>query len=460
MTKKLSYDVAVIGGGPAGAIAAIASARCGAKTLLVEQNGFLGGMLTMAGTGPMMTFHAGEKQVVFGIPEELVQRLEAQGFSNGHMKDAVGFCGSTTAFDSEGLKLTLEDMALESGVTLLYHTVFLDCKTENGAIQSARLFSKGTFLELESRVFVDASADADLATSAGIPSVYGRESDHLAQPMTMNCRVYGVDRERLAEFVTSHPDDMYAFTPKNLKDYPRYGISGAYSLVLKGKENGDFNVDRDMVLCFETNNPGEYIVNMTRVTHHSAVDPFELTDAEIQGRKQAHETVHFLQKYVPGFENCVLMTTGPHIGIRESRKIDGVYKLTGDDLINNVMFKDAIAMGGYPIDIHSPDGESMYHKFLKKDSWYSIPYRSLITNQISNLIVTGRCLSATHEACAAVRLTPILMAISQGAGTAAAQAAADGAAVNQIDTGKLRGTLKDNGAFLEEYQVPDDEGKG
>lgn len=451
MTKKLSYDVAVIGGGPAGAIAAIASARCGAKTILVEQNGFLGGTLTMAGTGPMMTFHAGEKQVVFGIPEELVQRLKEQGFSNGHMKDAVGYCGSTTAFDPEGLKLTLEDLALEAGVTLLYHTVFLDCSTENGSIQSARLFSKGNFFELEAKIFVDASADADLATSAGVPSVYGRENDHLAQPMTMNCRVYGVNRDELAEFVTAHPDDVYEFTPKDLKEYPRYGISGAYSLIRKGKENGDFNVDRDMVLCFETNNPGEYIVNMTRVTRHSAVDPFDLTEAEIQGRKQVHETVRFLKKYIPGFENCVLMTTGPHIGIRESRKIDGVYKLTGDDLINNVMFEDAVAMGGYPIDIHSPDGESMCHKFLKKNSWYSIPYRSLITKQIDNLIVTGRCLSATHEACAAVRVTPILMAISQGAGTAAAQAAADGVAANQIDTEKLCRTLKKNGAFLEKY---------
>ena len=368
------------------------------------------------------------------------------------MKDAVGYCGSTTAFDPEGLKLTLETMAQDAGVTLLYHTVFLDCQTENGRLKSARLFFKGNFLELEATAFIDASADADLATSAGVTSVFGRESDHLAQPMTMNCRVYGVNREELAEFVTAHPEDMSEFTPKDLKAYPRYGISGAYGLVRKGKKNGDFHVDRDMVLCFETASKGEFIINMTRVAGKSAVDPFDMTEAEVRGRRQAHETVRFLKKYIPGFEHCVLMSTGPHIGVRESRKINGVYKLTGDDLLNNVMFGDAVAMGGYPIDIHSPDGGSVKNRFLKKNSWYSIPYRCLITNEISNLIVTGRCLSATHEACAAVRVTPILMAVSQGAGTAAAQAVSDRTDANRIDIQKLRGTLAADGAFLEEYR--------
>jgi hypothetical protein len=451
MQSELKYDVAVIGGGPAGVVAAIASARNGAKTILIEQNGYLGGMLTMAGTGPMMTFHAGNKQVVFGIANEIVDRLKLQGFSIGHMKDAVGYCGSTTPFDVEGMKLTLESMARESGVTLLYHTMFIDCKTENGKIKSARLFSKGGFINLEADVFVDASADADLATSAGITSVYGRESDNLAQPMTMNCRVYGVDRDKLADYVSTHTEDMYEFTPKDLKDYPRFGISGAYSLIIKGKDSGDFSVDRDTVLCFETNNKGEFIINMTRITKRSAVDPFDLTEAEIQGRQQAHETVSFLKKYIPGFENCVMMSTGPHIGIRESRKIDGIYKLTGDDLVKNVMFDDAVAMGGYPIDIHSPDGASMCNKFLKENTWYSIPYRCLITKEMRNLIVTGRCLSATHEACAAVRVTPILMAISQGAGTAAALAVSSKSDVAHLDVSQLRETLKNDGVFLEEY---------
>lgn len=451
MQKKLQYDVAVIGGGPAGTMAAIASARKGAKTILVEQNGYLGGMLTAGGVGPQMTFHAGKKQVIYGLPDELVERLKREGFSVGHIPDGVGFCGTTTPFDAEGMKITLETMAIEAGVTLLYHTVYTGCSTEGGKITRANLYSKNGFMELDAKVFIDASADADLATHAGVTSVYGRETDHLAQPMTMNVKVFNVDRARLQEYIDMNPDDVYERTPSNLKELPRYSILGGYKFIKIGKECGDFNIDRDMVLCFETNNKSEFIINMTRIIKKSAINPFDLTDAEIDGRKQAHETVNFLKKYIPGFENCVLIQTGPHIGIRESRKIDGVYKLTGDDLVHNVMFDDGISMGGYPIDIHSPDGITTQHKFLKENSWYSVPYRCLITNQIDNLIVAGRCISATHEACSAIRLTPIVMSLGQGAGTAAAQAVADGCAVNKLDTVKLRQTLKADGVFLEEY---------
>ncbi|MDR1972163.1 MAG: FAD-dependent oxidoreductase [Treponema sp.] len=454
MRVKMKYDIAVIGGGPAGSVAAIAAAREGAKTILVERFGCLGGMLTMAGTGPQMTFHAGNRQVIFGIPQEITERLQAQGFSPGHQKDAVGYCGTTTAFDPEGMKLVLETMAREAGVRLLYHTVYTDCTVEGEKIKSARLFSKAGFYDLEADYFIDASADADLAVGAGVGAVYGRETDNLAQPMTMNARVYNVDREKVLTYIETHPAEVYPHTPPDLRQYPRYGIQGAYSLVAQAKERGEFKVDRDMVLAFETNNRGEFIINMTRVIKRSALDPFDLTEAEIEGRRQVHETLRFLRTYIPGFEHCVLMGTGPVIGIRESRKINGVYKLSGGDLTGNVMFPDAIAMGGYPIDIHSPDGEKTNHRFLRENSWYSIPYRCLITRELGNLIVTGRCISVTHEACAAVRVTPILMAISQGAGTAAAQGFKDQADLRHLNVEKLRALLKDRGVFLEEYDDP------
>lgn len=452
MNNLVSYDVVVIGGGPAGVTAAIAAARRGARTLLVEQYGCLGGTLTMAGTGPQMTFHAGMTQVVRGIPHEIVERMVSLGFSPGHMEDAVGYTSSITPFDVEGLKLVLETMAEEEGVTLLYHTIYTGCTVNDRKITTVNLFSKNGSFHAEAKVFIDASADADLATHAGITSVYGREKDNLAQPMTMNMRVDGVDRDRLLDYMTTNRDDMYASIPfDRLKELPRCGILGAYSAIRLARENGDFDVERDLVLCFETNIKGQFIVNMSRVTRHNPLNPFELTKATVEGRKQAHKIMAFLKKYIPGFENCYIISTGPNIGIRESRKINGVYKLTAEDLLNNRMFSDAIAMGGYPIDIHSPDGEAMTHRFLKPGSWYSIPYRSIITGEIDNLIVTGRCLSATHEACAAVRVTPIVMAISQGAGTAAALAAATGSPVQNVDTDLLRKQLMEDGVFLEEF---------
>ncbi|MCL2056543.1 MAG: FAD-dependent oxidoreductase [Oscillospiraceae bacterium] len=449
------YDVIVAGGGPGGAIAAVAAARNGAKTLLIEQNAYLGGALTGAGTGPQMTYHAGETQVIRGIPGEFADRMKTEGFSPGHMEDFVGYASSVTPFDAEGMKLVLENMVMEAGAELLYHTVYTGCDMESGQVGNLRLFSKGGFFNVRASVYIDATADADLAAHAGVPTHYGRESDGLAQPMTMNMKVYGVDRGRLMDFVAAQRDDMPHDIPfDKLRVIPRSGIRGAFSRVCAAKEAGELTFDRDVVLCFETNNPGEYIVNMTRVHNRSAVDPRGLTAAEIEGRRQCKELLAFLRKYIPGFENCVLAYTGPNIGIRESRRIRGAYTVTADDLTENRMFDDAVAMGGYPIDIHSPDGDNTSHVFLKPGSWYSVPYRCLIPAQVSNIIVCGRCISASHEALAALRTTPTVMAIGQAAGTAAAMTAKTGCPVQGIDTGDLRAALIKDGAFLKPYFNP------
>jgi len=449
-----NYDVIIIGGGAAGAIAAIATGRNGAKTLLVEQYGYLGGALTTQGVGPQMSYHAGKYQVVDGIAGEFIRRMTKEGFSPGHMDDFVGYCSSVTPFDSEGMKLVLENMVSEAGAQILYHTICTGCETQNGRITKVKLFSKNGHFEASAKIFIDASADADLSVFAGVATEFGRKEDGLAQPMTMNMKLYNVDREKMISYVQNSRDDMLPTMPfDRLREISRTGIQGGYSIIKKAKEEGTFTVDRLHLLIFETNNTGEFIVNMSRIIKKCGVDPFDLTAAEIEGRRQCHELFRFLKDKIPGFENCKMHSTGPNIGIRETRRIQGVYQLTGEDLLNNVMFDDAIAMAGYPIDIHSPNNAEMNHRFMKPGSWYSIPYRSLITKEISNLIVAGRCLGATHEALAAVRVTPIVMAMGHAAGIAAAMAGKSGGSVRDIDTGVLMDTLKKEGAFLEPYKA-------
>lgn len=453
--NDLNYDVIIIGGGPAGVTAAIAAARGGSDVLLVERHGFLGGMLTAAGTGPMMSFHAGETQVVRGIPEEIIQRLIKMGFSPGHMEDFAGYCATVTPFSAEGMKLVMEDMCMEAGVTLLYHTTFVDCSMDGDRIAGVRLFAKNGFFEAHARVYIDASADADLAVSAGVETVYGRESDGVAQPMTLNVLVGGVDREKVIDYVQTEREDMLSTIPfDKLSVIPRTGIQGGWSRLNKARAEGGTVVKNEKVLCFETNTQGQFIINMTRVHERNSVDAFGLTSAEIEGRKQAHQILKLLQEYIPGFEKAYMIQTGPNIGVRESRKINGIYQLTEYDVVENVMFEDAVAMGGYPVDVHSPKGfdENTPLPHLEPGTWYSVPYRCLVTNEVSNLIVAGRCISTTHLACGTTRVTPILMAISQGAGTAAAIAVKEQCHVKDVDTGLLREILRCDGAFLEEFQ--------
>ena len=453
--QNLDFDVVVIGGGPAGTVAAIAAARGGAKVLLVERHGYLGGMLTAASTGPMMSFHAGSTQVVRGIPEEIVRRLMELEFSPGHMPDFVGFCATITPFSAEGMKLVMERMCLEAGVTLLYHTTFVDCVTEGDRICSVRLLSKNGFFQARAKVFMDASADGDLARCAGVPADYGRETDGVAQPMTLNILVGGVDRERMLDYMLAEREDMHhGILFDQLKTLPRAGIQGARSKLEQARQDGVITVGNKALLCFETDIPGQLIVNMTHMYGLNATDAFDLTTAEIEGRSQAHEIFRALKRYVPGFENAHMIRTGPNIGIRESYRIRGVYQLTDMDEVQNVMFEDAIAMGGYPIDVHAPKrgaGDGVKKPKLTPGTWYSVPYRCLVTHEMSNLIVAGRCISASHRACGATRVTPVLMAISQGAGTAAAIAVKENCDVKAVDTEKLRRILREDGAFLEQY---------
>lgn len=445
------YDVIVMGGGISGAMAAVAAASSGAKTLIVESHGFLGGTLTANGVGPMMTFHAGEKLAIQGFTDQLIERLKKLGKSPGHIFDTVGFTYSVTPFDAEAMKHELELMVTESGGEILYHTMLAGVKTENGRIVSITVCNKSGLSEIKGSVFIDGTGDGDLSVGAGAEFTKGRESDGAMQPMTLKMKMYNVDIPKVKQYIHAHPEDfpLYNGDTSIIEKSPRLSVGGFDSLFKEAKAKGEISIPRENILFFETNNPGEVIMNTTRILGHDATDAMSLSRAEMVGRKQCRELELFVRKYIPGFENAVVESTGPNIGVRGSRQIKGLYTLTAEDLLEQRLFEDAIAHSGYPIDIHSPDGEGTKHQKLEWGGMYSIPYSCMITDSVRNLIVIGRCISATFEAQAAMRTTPTTGAIGHAGGVAAALAAKEEIDVQDVNIKEVQQLLKEQGAYLE-----------
>ena len=447
-TGTCTWDVIVVGGGVSGCMAAIASARQGAKTLLVEQYGFLGGSLTNAGVGPMMTFHAGARQVVTGIPQELVDRMCDLGGCLGHIEDSTGYASSVTPFDEEIMKLALDQLTSESGVTVLFHACLVSVNKEGDKLTAACVQTRGGMLTLEGRMFVDASGDGALSTAAEAQVCQGRDLDGFCQPMTTNMKVRGVDIRVLKEEICRDSENFNIRDLNAMDRAPRLSVAGFYRQFNAAKQNGELTTAREDVLLFETVVPGEVIVNTTRVVLLNPTNPWDLSKAEQQGRQQAHELIRFFRKYCAGMEKAELISTGVQIGVRESRRVIGDYVLTAEDLLSSRHFADTVALGGYPIDIHNPTGERTETTHLKPGQFYYIPLRSLIAKGKDNLLVCGRCISATHEAGAAIRVTPIAMGVGQAAGTAAGLAATQKVSVRALEITRLHSALEHIGATI------------
>ena len=203
-----AYDVIVCGAGMAGSMAAVAAGRMGAKVLVIEEEGYPGGSMTAMGTGPMMTFHAGEKQAVRGLTDELIERLKAKGLSTGHIIDSTGYTYTVTPFSAEGMKRELELMMLEAGVQLLYHTVITGANVKDGVIESLTCAACGETMQVKGKVFIDATGDGDVMCLAGAPYKQGRDSDGKDQPMTMNYKIGGLDTGKIRQLMEEIPENF------------------------------------------------------------------------------------------------------------------------------------------------------------------------------------------------------------------------------------------------------------
>ncbi|MEK3883749.1 FAD-dependent oxidoreductase [Paenibacillus sp. PL2-23] len=444
---RIDTDIVVCGGGPAGINAALAAGRSGAKTLLIERYGFLGGMSTIALVYPWMTFHTtGGKQVIGGIAQEIVDRLQAEGASPGHVRDTVGFVNTITPYDPEVYKTLIVDMLHEAGVTVLLHSFVDQVNTVEDRIESVEITTKSGRFHIHAKQFVDTSGDADLAYLSGAPTLQGREGDKQTQPMTMKFRMRGVDLDAVKQYMLEHPDEFYKKTPfDELQELPLSGVLGYY----KHWKEANLPINRDQVLFFTGPGPDEVLVNTTRVQGLDGTDVSDLTEAETLGRKQVRMVADFMRGNLPGFEKASLSSVGTQIGIRETRRIDGQYALQVEDVIQGKAFSDCIARSGYPIDIHDPTGKGVQAAWVQGDGAYDIPYRCLLPKRIDNLLVAGRCISTTHETLATTRLTPSCMATGQAAGTAAGLAVKHGCTPSEVDVAQLQAELRRGGALLD-----------
>ncbi len=454
-----SRDVIVAGGGPAGVIAAIAAARNGARTLLIEQNSYVGGT---AVTGlPLLAFHNNRgEQIVRGIPWELVSRLSEMNESavvrNIGVAGALGqggteFISQTIPVRPEAFKFTAHEMLREAGAEVMLHTFVSDVLMKGRTIGGLGVTNKSGQLQVAADIVIDCTGDGDVASMAGSPSEKGRSVDGLMQPMTMLFVLTGVDLAKAEAEGVALRREMEVMEPETWKGfYEKYDIQLTKWVGALQKKFPHSGLEKGFVLrCW---GDGVYYAgNMLHIPYLDASKGDELSQAVTEGRNLIWGLVQFLRKNVPGFRQTHLIQTF-NIGIRETRRILGDHCLTYEEVIDAVRHEDDIVLNGYFVDIHDYHGSWLYTPGkgtqVKDNGSYGIPYRCLLPRDVEHLLVAGRCLSASHEAHASARVMGTCMGMGQAAGTAAALSVKHGVAPRELDTGLLQKTLEEQGAII------------
>jgi glycine/D-amino acid oxidase-like deaminating enzyme len=426
---KQSYDVVVVGAGSAGSSAAISAARLGARTLLLDRLPFLGG----TSTAVLDTFYAfytpGEKprRVVGGIGWEVVERLKVEGMAF-ERPNTYG-AGTGVTYDPEVLKVVWERLAEDAKVDVLLHTWATGVQKRDGRTVAIRIWNKGGESHIEARAIIDASGDADICAMAGVRYEDATSTPNL-QSLSTIFRVANVDVDKASA------------VPK----------TELWAMMRRAAESGDYRLPRLEGSWHRTPHTGVITVHMTRIPNVDATDPEQLTHAEIEGRRQVREYHRFLRDRVPGFDRSVLVATSPAIGVRESRRVVGDYRLTRDDVLSSRRFDDEIALCGAPIEDHSAGPDTRW-TYVPGAGVYGIPYRCLLPKGVEGLLVAGRCFSATHDAHASARSMATCMAMGQAAGTAAAMSVTAQTSPRSVEVAALRGCLLEHHALLDPIAI-------
>ena len=443
------FDVVVFGGGPAGLAASASAARHGAKVLLVERYGFLGGMGTAGGVTSFAGLYGrknGEmRQVVHGVVDELLARIEALGGLNAPQDGMQGRI-RVRSYDISSLKCAADQMLVGSGVQILFYAWAAEVLMQGERIQALIVETKSGRMAIRACKFIDCSGDFDVAHFAGVPYEVGDGQGSGLYPTTM--------------FRIGHVD-----ADKALKAVGEFKAINTLMAQAQLDKPGHYRFPREGAILRPQKNATEWRANVTQIASaqgHAvdATNAQQLSDGELEGRRQITDYFQFLRHEVPGFASASIVDIAAQIGIRETRRILGQYVLTGEDILSASRFDDAIGINAWPMELHTA-GKIEWHfprnleatagrrESTEGRVYNDLPWRMLVPANVDNLLVAGRCASMTHEGQSAARVSGACFAMGQAAGTAAAMVS-QSQTLADIDVKALQVALKRDGAYLED----------
>jgi FAD-dependent oxidoreductase family protein len=427
-----SYEVVVLGGGPAGIAAALAAGRKGRSTLLIERYGFMGGAGTAAGLSTFCGLHAvvhgKHEQVVHGIADDILARLAAMdGLNKPHLtvRDQI----TAQAYDISAFKIAADELMADAKVSVLFHAFGVGAVLASPErIDAVLVETKSGRFAVRGELFVDGSGDGDLAAWSGVPYEIGDGAGNMLYPSTM-FRINGVDPQKAGR--------AWEVIPGLMEEAEKAGRT----------------FPRKKPIVRPQRNPIEWRANLTQIknpngTAVSGIDAAQLSYGEVEGRRQCWDVFRFIKETTPGFENAYIVEIAPQIGIRETRRITGEYQLTERDILGCRDFDDSIGVNGWPVEAHVKGDVKFVFTPPGSRGFNQIPYRIIVPKKVENLFVVGRCASMSHEGQSSARVSGSCFVMGQAAGTAADLALRAKIPPRRVDVRALQRQLAEDGAFL------------